>query len=215
MRSLIQDLRYGLRQLRRNAGFSAAAIFIVGLGIAATCVVFGFAEAAVFRALPYPHPSSLVHVAVIDPKAPDDAGLVSAPIFLNWNQHAKEVGQFALSSWRSKTMVGAVEPVQLFVDSVSEAAFSILGVRPILGRTFTPSDFKPGNPSDVVLSYGLWQSRFGGKRDVLGRSILLDGVSHSVVGVMPPDFLMPGSGMPEACWTPLVLTAKAEWLSHV
>ena len=102
-----------------------------------------------------------------------------------------------------KTVVGSF-------DSVSEAAFSILGVRPILGRTFTPSDFKPGNPSDVVPSYGLWQSRFGGKRDVLGRSILLDGVSHSVVGVMPPDFLMPGSGMYEACWTPLVLTAKAE-----
>ncbi len=205
---MFQDLRFGLRILRRNSGFSAAAIFIIGLGIAATCIVFSFAEAAVFRVLPYRNPSRFVRVSMTDVKAPDDGDWVSAPVLLSWSEHGKNIGQFAVRHSESETMVGAGEPAQFFVEDISEGTFRMLGVRPILGRTFAPSDYKPGNPPAVVLSYWLWQSRFNGKRDVLSRSILLDGVSYNVVGVMPSDFLMPGSGMSTACWTPLIFTAK-------
>ncbi|HTV56655.1 MAG TPA: ABC transporter permease [Terriglobia bacterium] len=208
LETLVQDVRYGLRQLRRNPDFSAAAILIIGLGIAAACIIFSFAEAAVIRALPYPHPSSLVNISMIDVKAPDEAPWVSAPVLLNWRERGKKIGRFAGSYWASETMVGSAEPVQLFVDTVSEGAFDILGVPAILGRTLWPSDYKPGGASAVVLSYRLWWSRFDAKRDVLGRSILLDGVNYKIVGVMPPGFLVPGSGAAVACWTPLVFTAK-------
>jgi putative ABC transport system permease protein len=205
---MFQDLRLGLRILRRNPTFSVAAIFIVGLGIAATCIVFSFAEAAVFRVLPFRNPSRFVRVSMTDVEAPYDGGVVSAPVLLNWREQGKKVGQFAVRHSESETMVGAGEPEQIFVETVSEGMFRMLGVRPILGRTFAPSDYKPGSPPAVVLSYWLWQSRFNGKRDVLSRSIRLDGVSYNVVGVMPSDFLMPGSGMSTASWTPLIFTAK-------
>jgi hypothetical protein len=130
LETLWQDIRYSLRQLCRNPGFSAAAIFIIGLGIAGTCVVFSFAEAAVFRALPYSNPSRLVSVTMTDLRASEEGGLVSVPVFLNWREHGNKVGQFASSRWAMKTIVGAEEPFLLFVYTVSEGTFltSPLGV---------------------------------------------------------------------------------------
>jgi predicted permease len=206
--AMLQDLRFALRMVRRNPGFSAAAIFIVALGIAATCIVFSFAEAAVFRTLPYRNPSRLVSVTMTDIKAPEEGGWVSAPVLMNWNRNGRKVGGFAVSHWASETMVGAGEPVQLFVDTVSQEAFPILGVSAILGRTFAASDYRSAGLAPVVLSYALWQTRFDGSQDALARSILLDGARYHVVGVMPPGFLMPGSGIPAVCWLPLIFSQK-------
>jgi predicted permease len=207
---MLQDLRFGLRILRRNPAFSAAAIFIVALGIASTCVIFSFAEAAVFRALPYGHPSRLVRVSMTSLRAPEEGGQVSSAVLLNWREHARKIGQFAAHHWVNQTMAGAGEPAQLFGDSVSQGAFHVLGVHALIGRTFLPSDYKSGNPAVVVLSYPLWQSRFNGRRNVLGQSILLDGVSYAIVGVMPPGFLTirMGLGVSAEYWVPVIFTAK-------
>jgi hypothetical protein len=207
--TLIQDLRFGLRQLRRNPGFSAAAIAIAALGVAATCVIFSFAEAAVLRALPYKNPSSLVSVTMTDLKFARGWPGVPVPVFLSWRAHAQSIGSFAASdSVMGQTLAGVAEPTQVFDYSVSQPAFRMLGVPPALGRGFLPSDYRSGSPPDVLLSY---QQLFQGRRDAVRRTITLDGVAHAVVGVMPPDFLMPGASAWESvCWTPLVFNAKQE-----
>lgn len=206
---MLQDLCFGLRILRRNPAFSAAAIFIVALGIAATCVILSFAEAAVFRALPYRDPSRLVSVTIPDPKAGDAGGAVSVPVFLSWREHARQIGQFAVTKYGNPILVGGSEPQEVFAESVSQGGFRTLAVPPILGRSFSPSDYKSDAAPVAILSYGTWQSLFNSRHEVVGRSVLLDGVSTTIIGVMPPGFLTPESfGTPCADWTPATFTAK-------
>jgi putative ABC transport system permease protein len=213
---MLQDVRFGLRILRRNPVFSAAAIFIIALGITATCVIFSFAEAAVFRALPYHDPSRLVRVSMTDLKAPEEGGGVSVPVLLNWRKHAKKIGQFAVAHWASQTLVGGTEPAQVFGYPVSQGGFHILGVPPMLGRAFSPSDYKTGSPPVVILSYSAWQDLFDGRRTVIGRPVTLDGVSTAIIGVMPPGFVTPESSLPASDWTPRTFNAreKSDTYSH-
>ncbi len=210
--ALLQDLRYGLRQLRRNPGFSAAAIAIAALGIGATCVIFSFAEAAVVRALPYKDPSSLVSVTMTDARFSHAWDKVPVPVFLNWRERAKAIGSFSASeTFMGQTLAGVPEPTQVFNYGISPQAFSLLGVSPALGRGFLPSDYHPGSQPAVLLSYALWRQLFHGRRDALGKAVTLDGVGHTVVGVMPPDFIMPGASTWESvCWTPLTFNTQQQ-----
>jgi putative ABC transport system permease protein len=205
---MLQDLRFGLRILRLNPGFSAAVIFVIALGIAATCIVFSFADAAVLRALPYRKPSKLVSVSMTDLNAPEEGGGVSVPVLLNWRRRAKKIGQFAVAHWVSQTLVGGTEPAQVTGYSISKGGFGILGIAPALGRSFSPSDYKAGRPQVGILSYATWQSVFNGSTDIIGRSVMLDGISTTVIGVMPPGFMTPESSIPAADWVPRRFTAK-------
>jgi putative ABC transport system permease protein len=213
---MIQDLRFGLRILRRNPAFSMAAILMVALGIAATCVIFSFAEAAVFRALPYRDLSRLVSISTTNLKVPDEGGGVSVPVLLNWRERAKSTGQFAVAHWVSQTLVGGAEPEQVYGYEVSEGGLGILGVAPIIGRAFSRSDYKAGSPPVTILSHGTWQSLFNGREDVIGHAVALDGISTTIVGVMPPGFLTPDSNIPAALWTPRIFNAqeKSDIHSH-
>ncbi|HEV2500312.1 MAG TPA: ABC transporter permease [Terriglobia bacterium] len=210
LESILADVRYAFRVLRKNPGFSAAAIAIAALGIAAACVIFSFAEAAVLRALPYKDPSSLVSVAMTDARFSHAWDRVPAPVFLNWRARAKDIGDFAASQVRmGQTLAGVPEPTQVFDYAISPTMLPLLGARLALGRGFLPSDYRSGGPPAVLLSYPLWQQLFHGRRDILGRTITLDGVSHTLVGVMTPDFIMPGTTSWESvCWTPLVFDAQ-------
>jgi hypothetical protein len=150
----VQDARYGIRQLRRHAGHCTAAIAIASLGIAATCVVFSFADAAVFRALPYKHVSRLMAVSLTDLKDNPDCSGVPAPVFLRWRKHAKSIGRFGASnSILGKTLVGGAQPAVVFDYAVSNGLFDLLGVRPLLGRSFIPADYRSGGPRAIILSY--------------------------------------------------------------
>ena len=185
---MLQDLRFGLRILRRNPGFSAAAIAIAALGIAATCAIFSFAEAAVVRALPYKDPSSLVSISMTDARFSHAWDGVSIPVFLNWRESAKAIGSFSASeTFMGQTLAGGAEPTQVFNYGISPQAFQLLDVSPALGRGFLPSDYQSGSAPVVLLSYPLWRQLFGGRRDAVGRAVTLDGVSHTIAGVMPPD----------------------------
>jgi putative ABC transport system permease protein len=210
MSTLQHDVRFGLRILRRNPAFSAAAIVIVALGIAATCVIFSFAESAVIRALPYKDPSSLVSIAMTDARFSHAWDAVPAPVFLNWREHAKPLGTFAASqTLMGQTLAGVPQPTQVFDYAISQSTFSLLGVRTALGRGFLPSDYRSGSTPVVLLSYALWQRLFQGGRDALGRTITLDGTGHVIVGVMPAGFVAPGATHWESiCWTPLTLNAQ-------
>lgn len=208
MGTLLRDIRFSLRTSRRDPAFSATAIVIVGLGIAAACVILSFAEAAVVRALPYKDPSTLVSISMTDTRFSHAWDDVPAPVFLNWREHAQFIGSFsATETFMGQTLAGVPEPTLVFNNAVSEGTFSLLGVQPALGRGFLPSDYK--NSTAVLLSDPLWRQLFHDRRDALGRTITLDGVSHTIVGVMPPDFKMAGGSFWEpVCWTPLVLNAQ-------
>ncbi|MGH8280301.1 MAG: ADOP family duplicated permease [Gammaproteobacteria bacterium] len=209
LETLWQDLRYGLRQLRRNPGFTAAAVSIAALGIAATCVILSFAEAVVIRALPYKEPSRLVSITMSDARFSHAWDEVPAPVFLNWRERAKTVGSFGASERRTGlTLAGVPEPAQVSDYAISRGALALLGVQPSRGRGFLPSDYDSGAPPAVLLSYSLWQHLFGGRPAAVGHTITLDGVGHTIVGVMPPGFTTPGATSWEpACWTPLILNA--------
>jgi putative ABC transport system permease protein len=212
LETLLQDVRYGLRQLRRNPGFSLAAISIAALGIAATCVVFAFADAAVFRALPYQNVSHLAAVALTDLKDNPNWNGVPVPVFLSWHEHAGTIGRFAAryAPLKSKTLVGGAEPMQVFDKQVSQGTFRLFGVRPLIGREFQASDYDTTRTHAVILSYSLWQHLFDGRPDLVGKTVMMDGVGRTIVGVMPPNFLLPESSAASepACWTPLVFNAK-------
>ncbi len=213
MSTLLNDVRFGLRILRRNLSFSAAAIFIVALGIAAACVTISFADAALIRALPYKDPSSLASVAMTDARFSRVWDEVAVPVFLNWRAQAKAIGTFVAGEGlsMSKTLAGAAAPTQVFDYGVSLQAFPLLGVRPVLGRAFLPYDYRSGSSPVVVLSYALWQQLFQGRRDALGRTVTLDGVGHTIVGVMPSHFMMPGESTWEpVCWTALTFNAQQQ-----
>jgi predicted permease len=207
-----QDIRYGLRQLRRNPEFTAVAAITLALGIAAACVILSFAEAAVVRALPYRDPSRLVSVTMTDARFRHAWDEVPVPVFLNWMGRAKSVGTFGASNTlMGLTLGGVPEPVQVFDYELSRTALPSLGVSAALGRGFLPSDYRSGASPVVLLSYSLWQQLFGGRANALGRVITLDGVGRTIVGVMPAGFTTPGTTNWEAvCWTPLIFNAAQQ-----
>jgi putative ABC transport system permease protein len=214
--TLLQDLRYGLRQLRRNPGFSAATVIVASLGIAATCVVFSFADAAVFRALPYKNVSRLVAVDMTDLKDNPNWSGVPVPVFLNRREHAKSLVQLGAShSILGKTLVGGKEPAVVFDYAVSVRLLDLLGVRPILGRAFLPSDYNAGGTHVMILNYDLWQRLFNGRADAVGHTVTLDGVGQTIVGIMPPGSPLPGaSNWTSDCWTPLIFNADEKSNIH-
>jgi predicted permease len=183
--SVLQDLRYTLRQLGRNPGFACTAILVLALGIGATVAIFAYVDAALIKPLPYQNPSQLVAVsesAAILPKAD-----LSYPDYLDWKKSNHVFSSFDVwtpSSYLLRTSSG-VQPV--IGTRVSAGFFRTLGVTPVLGRDFTADDDSPKAPRTAILSYGAWQQRYGGRKDVIGQTVRLGDV-YTIVGVLPPDF---------------------------
>lgn len=203
--NLVRDGQYGFRQVLRDPFFCGAVIVIVALGITATCVVFNFAKTVVLGALPYRNPSQIIDVSLIVKGTQWDR--VSPPVFLNWQENGRGIGRFAATAWLSQTLVGGNEPEQVMGDQISEGGFQILGVRPLVGRGFVPLDYNPANPRVIVLSFPLWQRLFDGRREALSGSVTLDGVSYSIIGVMPAGFFT-SRGLREEYWIPLKFNAQ-------
>lgn len=191
MMGLFQDVRFGLRQLRKSIGFTAVASFTLALGIGANTAVFSLVSGILLRPLPYPHPAELVSITGVYPKG--------AFVAMRDQIHAMDVAAYAEGHEFNLTRVGA--PVRLTGTAVSAELFSVLDVRPELGRTFSSGDDAPGRDSYVILSHDLWQQRFGQDPDIVGKSIELEGVSRQVLGVMPRNFHFPSSKT--QLWVPL------------
>ncbi len=201
------NIRYALRLLGRNPGFTAAAIACLTLGIGATTAIFSVVNAVVLRPLPYRDSGKLVRIFTEFPNFPN-GGLrhfwVSPPEFLDMRRD--------LSSWEAiegwvnqgANIAGATEPVRTTVSFVSGGMLSMLGVQPVLGRVFSAADDQPNVVLTAVLSHGLWQRAFGGERSIIGRDIRLNGNPCHVIGVMPADFAFPpGELDPPEVWLPL------------
>ena len=181
---LRQDVAYALRYLRTNPGFGLAAVLTLALGIGASTANFGVANAVILRPLPFRAPEQLVRIYETNPASDDFSA--SDPNYLDWRARNRSFAELAAYRWTSLNLVGDGTPEQLTAIGVTHTLLPLLGVAPRVGRAFTAEEDRPGGPRVVLLSDGLWQRRFGGSRDVIGRTLSLDGRPYAVVGVLPP-----------------------------
>ena len=186
LESLWSDMRYECRQLLKNPGFALTAIVVLALGIGASVAIFAFVDAALIKPLPYVDPTRLV--SVYETVASCPLCNVSYQNFRDWKQDTsifRSLDVWGYSRYGLHTEQG-IEPAQ--GARVSDGFFRTLGVAPILGRDFHAGEDVPGAPRTVLISYATWQKRFGGARDVVGKTIQLDDLSYSIIGVLPQDF---------------------------
>ena len=208
MHTLLQDFRYALRQLRKSPGFTAVAVLTLALGLGANSAIFSVIDAVLLRPLPFHAPSRLVIVKPTEPGRRDDIG-VSYPTFLDWRAQNHVFEGLAVFRQDDFTLTRRGEPAHLTGAVVSANLFSMLGVPPAIGRDFTPEEDKPaatGRP--IILSHSLWQNRFGSDPKVVGQSLVLDGDTFAVVGVMPASFQFPVQRTPVEFWTTIALDSQ-------
>lgn len=200
--TLLQDVRYALRTLRKNPGFAAVVILTLALGIGANAAIFSFVNAVLLKPLPYPHPEQIVSVWE---KAPQFAyNPISTLNFLDWQRQNHCFQFFSAVARDTATLTGSGRPEELNVQKVSASYFKVLGVVAALGRTFSDGEDEVGKDREVVLSNRIWQSRFGGERKVIGREITLDAKNYTIIGVLPANSEFDRSW--GAMWLPLAFT---------
>ncbi len=164
--NLFQDLRFGLRMLRKNPGFSAIAVLTLGLGIGASAGIFSVVNGVLLNPLPYPHPEQLVALHESKPNFP--TGSISFLNFKDWKRNNRTFSDMALSRRYSFTLTGTGEPERLKARFVSSDFFSVFGVNPMLGRSFAPGEDEIGAAPLAIISASLWQRKFGGAPTVIG-----------------------------------------------
>jgi macrolide transport system ATP-binding/permease protein len=207
MSGVLQDFRFAIRQLRKSSAFASTAILVLALGICANVAIFAFVDAILIKPLPYQNPSRLVSVYESIPLCPQCN--LSYLDFLDWQRLNKvftSLAAYNINGFTLNTPAGAqlVEAAR-----VSDNFFRTLGVNPVLGRDFHAGEDSLAAPPVVLLSYAAWQKRFGGKSDVIGQSVTLDGVPYTIIGVLPPQFQFAPVGAAEL-WSSLQPTSNCE-----
>ena len=199
MNSMLHDVRYALRQLRKSPGFAAVALITLALGIGANTAVFSVVNAVLLRPLPYAEPDRLVD---INSRSSHDVFVsdVSYPDFLDWRAQNHTLQSTVAFHDGSLTLSGSGDPLQIHLQIVSWDLLPTLGVRPEVGRGFVPEEEKPG-ARVVLLSHGLWASRFGGDKAIVGKTIRLSSEPYTVIGVMPASFRFPVQNTDTGLWT--------------
>ena len=189
MRDIFQDIRYGLRAFKGNPAFTLVAVLALALGIGATTAIFSVVDRVMLRPLPYPEPDRLVSVG----------DSIAHPDYFDWRarNHVFEDMTIVRGAGPA-TLTGLDEASQLDWASATASFFRVFRVQPLLGRPFTDAEDKPGAPKVILLTYSAWQTRFGGARDILGRSLTLNDAPYTVIGVMAPSFRYPARGKVEA-----------------
>ncbi|HEX8161806.1 MAG TPA: ABC transporter permease [Pyrinomonadaceae bacterium] len=214
MKTLLQDLRYGLRILVRNPIFAVASITALALGVGAISTIFSVVNSVLLRPLPYADPERLVMVWDTNARQGWEKFAVSPANFRAYRERSQSFAGIAAFQYQGFNVAGAGNPERLQGALVSASLFPTLGVRPVVGRPFGEEEDRPGANRVVVISHGLWQRRFGADPNVAGKTLLLDNEGYMVVGVMPPDFqIVRGGDMPAGfefsssteLWVPLGL----------
>lgn len=211
MSSLLTDLRFAARQLRRNPGFTLVAVLTLGVGIGATIVMFSVFNGTVLRKLPFPDSDLLVRIVETSPQG--HVFSLSEPNFLDYRERTRSFSQVVAVTYRPMTVAGDQGPLRVTGVATSEGLFEALGVSPAFGRVFSTSDYVAGGDvGAVIIGHGLWESHFGGDPSVLGRSIDLDGIPRVVIGVMPQGF-----GFPRKvdAWIPFVPDPSSNRAEHL
>jgi putative ABC transport system permease protein len=208
--TLLQDLRYGLRTLRKSPAFTVIALFTLALGIGANTAIFSIVNAVLLKPLPFPESEKLVFMtSAFEKQGVSRNFSTSYADFLDWRSTAKSFTSMASYHQDSFTLAGMDQPLHVSGETVSGDFFSILGTQPLLGRAFTRDEEKPGTRV-VVLSYDLWQSAFHGDRGIIGRAITLYKDSYTVVGVMPAGFAFPLDAEPPKLWRTLAVDSETK-----
>jgi predicted permease len=197
----IRDLHFAARVLCKNTGFTSIVVLTLALGIGANTAIFGLANAAFFRPLPYPHAERLAFLWQNNQRTGENEGLVSYPNLADWRSQSNSFADMAFFMSGKSVLPGAGGDPEFIPSAlVSINFFSVLGVSPAMGRGFSPEEQIPGHANVSVISYHLWRTRFGGDPQVLGRNLVsANGDKHTVVGVMPPGFSFPDK---TDVWTP-------------
>jgi len=206
MQTAIQDLRYGLRQLAKNPGFTAIAVITLGLGIGINATMFSLVSAVLLRRPPGSNPDQLAVVSGIDPgnAYQPDTATISIPNYLAWRDANHVFTEMAAADeYRRSSLTGQNESESLPSAAVSANYFEVMGVAAQMGRTFVSGEEQSGQDHVVVLSQTLWERRFGSDPSIVGRTIRLNRENYNVIGVMPASFRLIGF-LPEL-WTPLVI----------
>ena len=224
----LQDIRYGLRAMRRNPAYSIVAVATLAIGIGAGTSVFTVARAVLLRPLPYAHPDALVRVFETNPLKNWTRNIAAPANYADWKTRNTTFTDIAAYEQFSENgsgagdvfLTGSGEPQGLKGLGVTGNLFRVLGAPPLLGRTFTDAETFEGQARVVVISYGLWQSAFGRDPAIIGRKATLSGRTYDVVGVMPPDFFFPGRDvqlwLPVAYQPSIFTTARRpHWLGVV
>lgn len=200
---LMQDLRFGLRMLRKNPGFSLVAILTLGLGIGANTAIFSVVNGVLLKPLPYQEPDRLAMLWKVNAKQNLYEDGTSIPSFLDWRAQSRTFADLAVFAGVNKVfLTSGDEPEQAYTVRASANLFELLGIKPVLGRTFSVEE-EERRERVVVLSYGLWQRRFGGSADVVGKVLELNGQSSQVIGVIPEGFYFPTKEV--QLWEPTTL----------
>jgi putative ABC transport system permease protein len=194
MSTLIHDLRYGVRMLLKNPGFTFAALITLALGIASSTAIFSVIDGVLLRPLPYPDSENIM---VLDPttRSTGEPGGANAPAnYIDYVAQNEVFSHMSASRGEQASLSDGDRPERVRGTMVTSSFFPLFGISPILGRTLLPSDEQPGHSHVVVLSSELWARRYASDRDIIGREILLNDEPHTVVGVMPPNYMPDGYG---------------------
>jgi hypothetical protein len=185
---LWQDVRFALRMLRKNPGFTAIAILTLALGIGANTAIFSVVNAVLIRPLPFAQPDRLVRIFETNDKLHLSQFASSVPNYVSWKEQAQSFEQMGIIGFVSLNLTGTGDPEQFNATSISPSLMPLLGLQPVFGRSFHEDEEKLGSPPVAMLSEGLWKRRFGDDRALIGKTITLNGVDCTVVGIAPPAF---------------------------
>jgi len=214
MDAFLQDLRYAVRICLRTPGFTTVAVLALALGIGANTAIFTIVNTVLIERLPFKDPAHLVVLWEENARRPGRSNVVGPMNFVRWQERATSFDGMAGFVDTRANLTGSGIPEELTVQNVTAGFFSILGVAPMIGRSFTDAESADRDSAVVLLSYALWQRRFGGDPSIVGKGVQLNGRTNTVVGVLPPDlrFLMKSNslvGKPIDLWAPWILPANA------
>ncbi|MCA1651795.1 MAG: ABC transporter permease, partial [Acidobacteria bacterium] len=206
---MLNDLLYAFRGIAKQPLFYAVATLTLALGIGANAAIFTVVNAVLLRPLPYPQPDRLMMLWTYNPRQGFDKDVGTYPNFEDWRRASTSFERMSAYSGASVTLTGSGDPTQIRGGRVTPDFFDTLGVAPARGRAFAAANGQAGGEQVVILAHGLWTRRFGANPSVIGRTIMLNGVSHEVLGVMPERFAYPEDA---EFWVPLAPVGQFEQL---
>jgi putative ABC transport system permease protein len=204
------DAREALRFFAANPGFTAVIIVTLGLAIGVNSTIFSVLNGVLLRPLGYAQPDALVSLFETNREQNIDRSLVSNANYVDWRERSNMFDAIGLYRYRGYTLTGAGDPERLITVDTSPALFRLLGIPPLMGRTFSDEEERPSSDvRKVILSHGAWVRRFGGDPNVLGKTMTLDDAAHTIVGVMPQEFQFPANDPDVELWSPLTINVSA------
>jgi predicted permease len=198
--NIVRDVRYAVRMLVRNPGFTIIALLTFAVGIGVNTAVFSVFNGVLLRPLPYPDAERITMMWLDNRVQGIKEDIGSYPNYRDWREQNTTYEHVAAFTPSSFTMTGSGEPERIPGAQTTSNFFDVLGLRPVIGRLYTEEQEKPGNDAVVLLSHGLWQRKFGGTADVIGKTMLLNGRAHEIIGVLPPELQVPDKAQ---LWKPL------------